>query len=293
MPTAVTLFAGIGSSSLAARNTGHRVVAAVEKWPVAVDTLRRNLLPGVQADVKELTFLELWPNIDLLIGGPPCQPFSQGTIGTGQYDERDCIPDFIRAVTNLQPGLFIMEEVQTLTWKKHSAYFQRVLADLKAAGYTVDYRVLDCSKHGVAQARKRLFVIGRRGDAPVSWPEELPQRSMASALGWDTTMAARRNAMAPTPALDPVKAQWVYSRPSTTVVGSFRPEVQAAPAYRRAGDGPRQNAPGSVVITEREALILQGLPPDWKIAGRESERRLQIGNSVPTVVLERLIEANQ
>lgn len=57
------------------------------------------------------------------------------------------------------------------------------------------------------------------------------------------------------------RPEWAYNRPATTIVGSFRPDVVAAPGYRRAGDGPRQNAPGSVTITQEEAALLQSYPP--------------------------------
>lgn len=291
--TAVTLFSGIGSSSRAAQNTGHRLLACVESWQPAADTLRAHGFPVVQRDVKTIDFANLRAKVDLVAGGAPCQPFSQSADNAGEYDERDCIPDFIRAVRDLQPELFILEEVPTLTWKRHADYLARVLADLRALGYTVDYRVLDLSKQGVAQKRRRLFVIGRRGDRPVRWPDELEVRTMADALGWNTLTCRERNLLAPPLAHDAERCLWPMTRPSTTVVGSFRPDVQAAPGYRVAGDGPRQNAPGSVVITEAEAKILQGLPPWWQVCGNEAQRRLQIGNTCPSIALERLITTNQ
>lgn len=82
------------------------------------------------------------------------------------------------------------------------------------------------------------------------------------------------------------------TRPSTTVVGSFRPEVQAAPGYRRAGDGPRQNSPGSVVTTLRERLILQDMPEDWVVCGSKSKQDLQVGNSVPCGLMRDIIDLN-
>lgn len=75
--------------------------------------------------------------------------------------------------------------------------------------------------------------------------------------------------------------RWVTERPATTIVGSFEPDIVAPPTYRQAGDGPRQNQPGAVKITEAEALVLQSFPPDWPLQGPKTARFLQIGNAVP------------
>lgn len=291
-PKAVLLFAGLGATAKGQRDlVGAEIVGIIERDSVACESLRQNFDPRlvIQADVKEFDFTTLG-RVDVVIGGPPCQPFSQAADGSGEYDARDCIPDFIRAVSDLQPQVFIMEEVQTLTWKKHRAYLDRVLADLRAAGYVVEWKVLDMSKYGIPQKRKRLFVVGVRADlgVGVTWPEEGDVVTMAEALGWTREVAEERARQAPVYG-DP---SWVFERPSTTVVGSFRPEVQAVPGYRKAGDGPRQNQPGSVVTTLEEALVLQGLPRDWRVAGSEAQRRLQVGNSCPPAMTARLVADN-
>ncbi len=74
---------------------------------------------------------------------------------------------------------------------------------------------------------------------------------------------------------------WVTRRPSPTIVGSFRPDIVAAPGYRKAGDGPRQNQPGSVKITVQEAGVLQGFPRDYPWQGSRSAQFLMAGNAVP------------
>ena len=73
---------------------------------------------------------------------------------------------------------------------------------------------------------------------------------------------------------------WVHERPATTIVGSFSPDTVAAPGYRRPGDPPRQDTPGSVKITTTEAAILQGFPPDYPWQGSRSKQFEQIGNAV-------------
>lgn len=86
--------------------------------------------------------------------------------------------------------------------------------------------------------------------------------------------------------------QWAFARPSPTVVGSFSPHVLAEPKWRSAGDGPRQNAPNSVTVTEAEAAMLQGFPDGYVFEGPKTARWLQIGNAAPPVLAQRLAEAN-
>lgn len=318
-PKAVTLFSGVGSSSLALRNLGYRVIAH-DLMPEAVETLRANGFLAFRTDVRDIDYTNPpYQNVEILVGGPPCQPFSQAHSGDGEYDERDMIPEFIRAVREMKPAVFVMEEVKTLTWKKHRRYFEKVLLDLNAEGYFVDYKVLDSSKFGVGQARKRLFVVGVRNDIAearstsrnigrpggpevwtvpfdaVLWPEEETGIiTMAEALGWTMDDAVRANLACPAPAyaVHLSDLNWVFERPAPTVVGSFRPDVAAKPGWRKPGDGPRQNTRGSVSTTLEERLILQGLPKDWVVCGSEAKRDLQVGNSCPTPLLEAIIDIN-
>lgn len=294
--TGLTLFAGIGSSSRVIRDLlGGHVVGAVEYMPEAAETLRLNGFNAVEADIRTVDFRR-FGRVDLIAGGPPCQPFSQAADNDGHFDDRDMIPEFIRAVAETFPKLFVMEEVQTLTWKKHRAYFEHVLECFEALGYLVAWKIVNTADHGVGQARKRLVVVGARIDLGITPVVPNPGRdwvSMATALEWDETECRKRNLQAPEKAVvDDDRCLWPLARPSTTVVGSYRPEVQAAPGYRRAGDGPRQNTPGSVVTTFEERLTLQDLPADWKVAGSQAKRDLQVGNSCPSIVLADIIAAN-
>jgi len=308
--TAVTLFSGLGSSSKALRDLGYHVLAH-DFMPEAVQTLRANGFSAAQVDVRHIDYsFDCFRDVEVLVGGPPCQPFSQSHDGDGRYDPRDMIPEFLRAIAGLLPRLFVMEEVQTLTWKRHADYLAMVEDHMRAIGYRVEHRILNAADYGHAQARKRLFVVGVREDVAqerytldtswttVAWPHSdgyLPV-AMAEHLGWDANECYRRNQAVPDArahvGYDNPTYLWPLDRASTTVVGSFRPEVQAAPGYRRAGDGPRQATPGSVVTTLEERLLLQDMPADWTVCGSQAKRDLQVGNSVPCGLIRDLIDLN-
>lgn len=292
----ITLFSGVGCSSLALRNLGVEVTTH-EFNADACDSLRANGFKTVEGDVRDVDFTQ-YQGIDVLDGGPPCQPFSQAHDGDGRFDPRDMIPEFIRAVAEAQPRLFVMEEVQTLTWAKHRAYLDHVIECFEALGYRVEAKVLNAAAHGFDQARKRLFVVGIRADQErdVAWPELQPSRTMAEALGWSEETCFERNQAVPDErarlSIHDERWEWPMRRPAMTVVGSFRPEVMAAPGYRKAGDPPRQATPGSVVVTEAERKALMGLPADWTVCGDRSARDLQIGNGVVVGLMQELVRIN-
>lgn len=190
---AVTLFAGAGGACQGLKEAGLDVVACFERDRDAVATLRANGLPAVQADLAGYDWHSTpycdW--VDLVEGGPPCQPFSAAGLGQGEWDPRDCIPAYIDAISAIRPRYFVMENVRGLTYKKHAAYLSTVIERFEELGYLVDYRVLNAADFGVPQTRQRLFVVGRLDGTAIQWPEPTHSReqwvTMADALGWGVT----------------------------------------------------------------------------------------------------------
>ena len=164
----VSLFAGIGGMDLGAlggftflsrhyRKLNTEIALAVEQERGACSVYAENVGDVHCEDVQRIRY---WPECDLVIGGPPCQPFSAMGYGDGDNDRRDMIPAFIEAIAMAQPRAFVMENVPGLLWRKHIDYFEQSLVELRALGYRIDHFVLNAADFGVPQIRKRLFVVG-------------------------------------------------------------------------------------------------------------------------------------
>ena len=133
-----------------------------DKWAAA--TYRANF-PGIRVECGPVSdYLDTLPAADVILGGPPCQPFSLAGEGKGENDERDCIPDYIEAVRRVRPRMFLMENVRGLLTAKHLGYFYAAVEQLKACGYAVQWRLLDAVNFGVPQFRERVWVWGIRSD---------------------------------------------------------------------------------------------------------------------------------
>ncbi len=145
--------------------TGAKIVAAVESDPEAASIYRQNIGEIICDDVRHI---ETWPAADIVIGGPPCQPFSAAGKRLGAADARDMIPVFVNVLEMVTPELFVLENVAGLSVRKaFRKYFENLLAQLESLGYDIFNRVLNAVDYGVPQRRERLFIIGmRQGGAP-------------------------------------------------------------------------------------------------------------------------------
>ena len=149
---------------------GHEIAWAIEHDKHACATYERNIGDVVRADVRDIDFAQL-SEIDCLIGGPPCQPFSVAGKGLGEADVRDCVPEFVRCLSEARPAWFVMENVSGLENKTNWPYLRDVLMRMRGLGYVVEYRILNAADFGVPQIRRRLFVVGTTTDNPIRWPE--------------------------------------------------------------------------------------------------------------------------
>jgi len=205
--SSIELFTGAGGLALGTHLSGFHHDVLIEWNPDACETIRSNVslasVPGIsewrvrQADAREVSYSN-FTDIDLIAGGPPCQPFSIGGKHAGREDQRDMIPEFVRAVRELRPSAFILENVRGLTRSTFRQYFNyiylqlshpeitmrnnepwtdhlRRLEDVHTSGsiyetrYNVIFDLLNAADFGVPQLRERVFLVGFRADLGIEW----------------------------------------------------------------------------------------------------------------------------
>ncbi|MBS3946835.1 MAG: DNA cytosine methyltransferase [Dethiobacter sp.] len=187
-PTVIDLFAGVGGLSLGFETAGFDVVLANEYDESIAEAYKLNHpdTKMIIADIKDLpledTFFEYRGKVDVVIGGPPCQGFSQKGQRKTINDERNFLfKYFVSVVEYLRPRYFVMENVPNLLTAENG-YFKREVYELfTAKGYALVSDTLNAADYGVPQNRRRAVIIGKLGD----WPLQMPVSSSYTVTIWD------------------------------------------------------------------------------------------------------------
>lgn len=153
-----------------------RTILAIDHDAKACEVYRANIDAERVECGNVADFIDGMPYADVILGGPPCQPYSSAGKQQGDEDARDCVPDFCAAVERVRPRMFLMEEVDAFAEQaKFQPVLQRTVKRLRESGYDVDLRVLDAVNFGVPQFRRRAWLWGIRKDlgeviARRKWP---------------------------------------------------------------------------------------------------------------------------
>lgn len=206
---AISLFSGAGGLDLGIERAGYEVRASVEYDPDACRTLRANFPSTVvlQSDIRTastqdmLAVAQLEPGEpDLLVGGPPCTPFSKSGYWL-EYKRRGLDPDasllehYLRVLDEARPRAFLLENVFALAYRNHNrVWLKRLLQVFEELGYAVAHETLLAADFGVPQRRQRLFILGSLDGHPMfpapthggphetrrNWDRSLPQHVTTS-----------------------------------------------------------------------------------------------------------------
>lgn len=235
----IELFVGAGGLGIGASQAGFNPLAVIDWDRWACDTIRENKERGLspmnkwplhEGDVSLFDFRSVADTVDLITGGPPCQPFSLGGRHRAFLDKRDMFPQAIRAVRELRPRAFVFENVKGLTRATFANYLEYIrlqlrhpdlvakrnepwldhlarLEDYETRGrhtglhYRVVMRVLNAADYGVPQRRERVFIVGFRSDTGVEW--HFPDRTHTqdallwsqwrTGVYWDLHKVAKKN----------------------------------------------------------------------------------------------------
>lgn len=300
----VSTFSGCGGSCLGYRMAGFRVVWANEFVPTAADSYEANSPDSIldRRDVRKVQSEEILKatglqkgELDLFDGSPPCQAFSTAGKrhkgwgqekkyeGGHQQRNEDLFFEYVRLLNGLMPRCFVAENVSGLIKGVAKGYFLEILAALKDCGYRVDCRVLDAQWLGVPQQRQRCIFVGVREDLNTEpcHPNPLPWRySVVEAIPWLSGGRVRQ-------AEGFNSEVWVdtASEPYTTVGTS-----PASGCNRNSNGGKVEVDQERRKFTITELRRICAFPDDFILTGSYSKQWMQLGNSVPPLMMKAIAE---
>jgi DNA (cytosine-5)-methyltransferase 1 len=176
----ISLFTGAGGLDLGFKKAGFDIIWANEYDSTIWDTFESNF-PETTLDRRSITEIPASdiPDAFGMIGGPPCQSWSEAGAGRGINDKRgQLFFEYIRLIEEKQPLFFLAENVSGILFPQHEKAFSAILKSFSDVGYNVKYQLLNASDYEVPQDRLRVIVIGYRKDLGISFefPEPQPKR---------------------------------------------------------------------------------------------------------------------
>ncbi len=304
-PRAISLFTGCGGSDLALQRAGFKIVWANDIWDIASATYRDNFKPAKlhQGDIRNF---KKFPEADLLVGCYPCQGYSQG----GRRDPTEKInylyQEFDRVLRTVRPKVFVVENVNGMAYGRNRDLLKNQLCRYRLAGYKVTWDVLDAKDFGIAQTRRRVFIVGIRSDIGLAYTFPEPTHGSGRAHRYVTQRAAIGHLSRwPKGKFCTEKLHWYYlsrnrrhkwSEQSPCIVGHWRhvPLHPSSPPLRRLDtDNWRFTSKRRTRrLSYEECAALQGFPRGfrWK-RGTVKQRFQVIGNAVPPPLFEAVVRA--
>lgn len=208
----IEIFSGAGGLATGLGLSGISHSAFVEWNSHACRTLRENYAPSIvfEGDIRDFDFSS-FSDIDIIAGGPPCQPFSMGGKAMGSLDSRDMFPSAIRSIRELLPKAFLFENVKGLLRPAFASYIDYILEQLRYPTiisesddclnhlrkinqtskdiplheqYEVNLHLVNAADYGIPQKRERVLIVGIRKDLGIPWKKPQPTHSKDSLL-WD------------------------------------------------------------------------------------------------------------
>ncbi|MCM1142260.1 MAG: DNA cytosine methyltransferase [Muribaculum sp.] len=186
-PNIIDLFCGCGGFSLGFERAGYNVLLGIDVWKDSLQTFSKNHKNShvLNADMSTLDPAEVSEilggrQIDVIIGGPPCQGYSIAGKRIVDDIRNSLYKSFVRFVGYFKPEAFVMENVPNILSIGGGIVRDAIISDFTSLGYTVEYKVLTASDFGVPQNRRRAVFVGLKRDKHFKFPEAMDSPKITS-----------------------------------------------------------------------------------------------------------------
>jgi DNA (cytosine-5)-methyltransferase 1 len=310
--TAVSLFSGCGGFDYGATQAGLNIIWANDKDRYTYEAYK-SILPGVPLLIQDVREITDFPQAEVLIGCYPCTGFSIGARRGGkdgkkkdlmQVDGNFLYKEYLRALEQVKPKYFFVENVLGMASAMDGWFFQEQLNGFKERGYTPIPKLLKAIEYGLPQNRKRVFIVGVRNDVAKDFQYDFPKPTHGLGLLPYKTL---QDAIADMPlnpegefATTPFHGHYLtrnrkqsWLKPSYTIVAhadhvplhpAGEPMVRVGvDAWELRGDFNRR-------LSWKECAVLQGLPVTIEPEGQLKDKYRVIGNAVPPIFAEAIIK---
>lgn len=351
----IELFAGAGGLGTGFEKSGFNIVAANDIWEAASKTYIANH-PNVKyivKDISEINGNELLKDteytkddIDIIIGGPPCQGFS--TLGKRFIDDprNKLFKEYVRIVNDIRPKFFVMENVSGILSMEKGKVLENIIESFNDIGYKLKYKLLNAAEYGVPQQRERTIFIGTRLDIEIKYPEkshsltgekgykkaltlwdaisDLPQSDTEEFINYinepknSYQKAMRKDSDFITNHKPPTHnertkkmMEYIPINMSVWDVKDIPKELKPTSGYGNTYARLNPYEPGMTItrnfacvsssrcihpylnrgLTAREAARIQSYPDNYIFKGSKTDIHIQIGNSVPPILSEKIADA--
>lgn len=294
----ISLFSGAGGLDLGLVKAGHEVIWANDNDPDAVQTYRENIDTRIVLDdVANISSSDI-PCGDVVVGGFPCQGFSQANLKRSGDDERNQLYiHFLRIVREKQPLYFLAENVRGILSLEKGNAFRRIISDFEGAGYRVSHQLFNMADFGIPQNRWRVIIAGTRKDLPseadFAFPKPTHAKPMAESQSIYKPWVTIQEALEGIPEPDdnsvglPNHECSKYKVTNRNFTGHRRTDpCKPSPTILARGNGKGgvcaiQHPNNHRRLSVRESAIIQTFPIDFKFYGRLNSCYRQVGNALP------------
>lgn len=330
----ISLYSGAGGLDIGLKQAGLDIAIALDFDHLSCETLRKNLngIPVIEGDIREITTQQILDTAKLkkgeaflLVGGPPCQPFSKSAFWNGSKGFKDpraiTLTEYIRVLKESEPYAFILENVFGLAYKNNNDAKEFLVNGFKELGYNITLKVVTAADYGVPQMRQRFIIIGTKDKKGFSFPKPTHQANQEQSLfpnllPYVTASEAfmgLKNQWDEVPKELQVNGKWGHLLPTippgenylflTKKRGYPNPIFEWRSRYwsfllKLSPEKPSwtiQAQPGPYIgpfhwenrrLTINELKRIQTFPDDYEFVGSRSQVQKQIGNAVPAKLAE-------